>query len=347
MTNGPASTSEEALAGFVAAFCKRRRRAGSLEKRAEGGTITRSDPSFALHAPIILFRSTNGIVRQRCGARKRFVGRERLRAKLDPVAGRGRGRELRTCRLIAARRSFALEPVGGGEIAISRRATRRGSRLLSHCGSTKDQCSDRNECFHDFLLFRKCAFQRSHHTLQKIRSFLYFRIIIACTMCVTVTEILYLRIIENDQLYKENRFVEGLSIRLRIGMLPVNTSLLRFLAEKVCTMATMNSRRLVLASAIASVIALPGFSADAAAQAGSKKTRPTEVISCREFVALRDEFKPQVVSYALGYTHAKRPDIDMIDVSGVDRLVPVLVKSCRSRPSETLVQRIRAFFHRL
>lgn len=113
-------------------------------------------------------------------------------------------------------------------------------------------------------------------------------------------------------------------------------------------MASRKFRKFAVASVFAGVVALPGFAAaDAAAQAGSKKAKPTEVISCREFVALRDEFKPQVVSYALGYTHAKQPDIDLIDVSGVDRLVPVLVKSCRSRPSETLLQRIRTFFHRL
>lgn len=95
------------------------------------------------------------------------------------------------------------------------------------------------------------------------------------------------------------------------------------------------------------VVATGSSAANAAGQAGSKKAKPTEVISCREFVALRDEFKPQVVSYALGYDHAKRPDVDLIDVSGVNRLVPVLVKSCRTRPSETLMQRIRTFFHRL
>ncbi|MDQ0839330.1 HdeA/HdeB family chaperone [Sphingomonas faeni] len=118
--------------------------------------------------------------------------------------------------------------------------------------------------------------------------------------------------------------------------------------EKAFTMASKKLGKIASGFAIASIVVLSGAStADAAMQAGSKKAKPTEVITCRDFIALRDEFKPQVVSYALGYAHAKRPDVDLIDVSGVDRLVPVLVKSCRSRPSETLMQRIKAFFHRL
>jgi len=70
-------------------------------------------------------------------------------------------------------------------------------------------------------------------------------------------------------------------------------------------------------------------------------------ITCREFLSLRSRFQPQAVSYAVGYTKANKPEDAVFDVSGVDRLTPVVVKTCQTRPEETLLQRIRAVLHRL
>jgi len=80
------------------------------------------------------------------------------------------------------------------------------------------------------------------------------------------------------------------------------------------------------------------------ANAATKRdpTRPVEKITCREFVALDDVFKPQAVSLALGYDRAKHPEAEVVDVTGIDRVVPVIVTSCRARPRETLLQRVRA-----
>ncbi len=100
--------------------------------------------------------------------------------------------------------------------------------------------------------------------------------------------------------------------------------------------------------ALASALALLALAPEAGIAAGKKPpVKQVEQITCREFVAIDDEFKPQVVSYALGYDHAKRPDAAVIDVSGVEKAVPVVVSSCRARPTETLLQRVRAAFHRL
>jgi hypothetical protein len=84
-----------------------------------------------------------------------------------------------------------------------------------------------------------------------------------------------------------------------------------------------------------------------AAPKAPPSAKTTEKISCREFIALRDEFKPQVVSYALGYDRAKRPEARFVDVSGIETIVPVLISSCRARPDESLLQRVRAEIHRL
>lgn len=72
-----------------------------------------------------------------------------------------------------------------------------------------------------------------------------------------------------------------------------------------------------------------------------------ENVTCREFLALREDFKPEVVSYALGYNKAKKPEDAVLDVAGIARLVPVIRKTCKTTPELTLLQRIRADLRRL
>jgi acid stress chaperone HdeA len=71
------------------------------------------------------------------------------------------------------------------------------------------------------------------------------------------------------------------------------------------------------------------------------KGKKIEQITCREFLGLRDRFQPQAVSYLVGYTKAHRPEDAVFEVSGVDRLTPVIIKTCQTRPQETLLQRIK------
>ena len=95
----------------------------------------------------------------------------------------------------------------------------------------------------------------------------------------------------------------------------------------------------------AAIIVLPVGSASATPAKASAK--PAEKITCRDFIALDDVFKPQAVSLVLGYDRAKRPDAEVVDVSGINRVVPVLITSCRARPNETLLQRVRARLSKL
>jgi len=98
----------------------------------------------------------------------------------------------------------------------------------------------------------------------------------------------------------------------------------------------------VIVTAMAVLAVVP---ANAATKKASPK--PIEKITCRDFIALDDVFKPQAVSLALGYDRAKHPDAEVVDVTGVDKVVPVLITSCRARPSETLLQRVRSRLHKL
>lgn len=67
------------------------------------------------------------------------------------------------------------------------------------------------------------------------------------------------------------------------------------------------------------------------------KTRSGEKeVSCRGFMGLEDKFKPEAVAYAIGYNKAKRPDDAVVDVTGVNSLVPVVVSTCVTTPAAPL-----------
>lgn len=72
-----------------------------------------------------------------------------------------------------------------------------------------------------------------------------------------------------------------------------------------------------------------------------------EKVTCREFLGLERSFQPQAVSYAIGYDKAQKPEDAVLDVVGISRIVPVVQETCKTTPERTLIQRIRADFHKL
>ena len=56
-----------------------------------------------------------------------------------------------------------------------------------------------------------------------------------------------------------------------------------------------------------------------------------EEVSCEDFLSLADKFKPQAVSSAIGLNKGRDPKVKVIDVTGVEKIVPVVVSTCKSR----------------
>lgn len=70
-----------------------------------------------------------------------------------------------------------------------------------------------------------------------------------------------------------------------------------------------------------------------------KSGKQLETVTCRSFNALDESFKPQAVTYAANYgPHGRAHPTDT--VTGVERIVPVVVTDCRARPGDRLVDRV-------
>lgn len=63
-------------------------------------------------------------------------------------------------------------------------------------------------------------------------------------------------------------------------------------------------------------------------------------VSCRSFAGLEDKFKPEAVAYAIGYNRAKHPEDAVVDVEGINALIPVLVSTCVTTPAQPLHQAV-------
>ena len=77
-----------------------------------------------------------------------------------------------------------------------------------------------------------------------------------------------------------------------------------------------------------------------------KAGKGIEKITCKQFNALEESFKPQAIAYAVEYTKKGKIKDPMIDVAGTERVTPVVIRDCKTRTSEPLITRIKAAFHR-
>ena len=70
--------------------------------------------------------------------------------------------------------------------------------------------------------------------------------------------------------------------------------------------------------------------------------KPLGKMTCEDFLAVDDTFKPKVVSYAVAYAKGGKPEAAVIDVEGIDRLTPVLIEDCKASPKESFWKKLKA-----
>ena len=84
----------------------------------------------------------------------------------------------------------------------------------------------------------------------------------------------------------------------------------------------------------------------ASSQSASSK-KPLEKMTCEEFVGLEDSFKPHAVSWAVAYGADGKPESAGVNVEGIQRVIPVVIKACQKTPKESFWQKVKAEFTKL
>lgn len=71
-----------------------------------------------------------------------------------------------------------------------------------------------------------------------------------------------------------------------------------------------------------------------------KNHKKLETVTCRDFNALDESYRPQAVIYAANYGPKGKPH-PTATVDGVERIVPVVVASCRAQPGNHFASAVK------
>lgn len=119
----------------------------------------------------------------------------------------------------------------------------------------------------------------------------------------------------------------------------------------------MRTCTLILHGLMSVVLAAPAISASPKAGVTSKggvittdqfvNTRKGgEEVTCQDFLGLADQFKPQAVSYVIGVSKGHDPKVKVVDVTDVNKIVPIIASTCRSRPHGALRDTVSTVLYR-
>lgn len=71
--------------------------------------------------------------------------------------------------------------------------------------------------------------------------------------------------------------------------------------------------------------------------------KPIDKVTCEDFNALEDTFKPRVIAWAAGYQQGqKKPDVVVMDMAGVEKIAPVVIGECTRSPSASFWSKVDA-----
>ena len=98
----------------------------------------------------------------------------------------------------------------------------------------------------------------------------------------------------------------------------------------------MHVRRIVTAA----TVALIATSTLALAQTSAPK-KPLGKLTCEEFLAYEDTFKPKVVYWAVAYGKGGKAEAAMLDVEGTEKVIPVIIEKCKAAPKASFLKTLK------
>ena len=100
----------------------------------------------------------------------------------------------------------------------------------------------------------------------------------------------------------------------------------------------MNSKQNVMGAVAAVLVA---GSTLVFAQSGDVK-KPLGKMSCADFLAFEDHFKPKVVYWAVARSQSGKPESAGVNVAGIEKIVPIIMEKCKKAPKESFWEKVKA-----
>ena len=91
----------------------------------------------------------------------------------------------------------------------------------------------------------------------------------------------------------------------------------------------------------AAAVALIASSALALAQTNAPKKQLGK-LTCEEFLAYDETFKPKVVYWAVAYGKGGKAEAAVLDVEGTDKVIPVIIEKCKAAPKDSFLKTVKS-----
>ena len=101
----------------------------------------------------------------------------------------------------------------------------------------------------------------------------------------------------------------------------------------------MKLQKIALGVVAATLIA--GSTGAMAAQS-SAANKPLGKMTCEDFIALDDSFKPKMVYWAVAYGQGGKPESAGINIEGTEKIVAALGEACKKAPKESFWEKVKA-----
>ncbi|HYQ91385.1 MAG TPA: acid-activated periplasmic chaperone HdeA [Candidatus Competibacteraceae bacterium] len=99
----------------------------------------------------------------------------------------------------------------------------------------------------------------------------------------------------------------------------------------------MRAKHGALGVLLAAVIAGPTLAAD---QPVTHK--PLAKMTCEDFIGLDESFQPKAVYWAAAYAKGGKPEAAVLDVDGIESVIPVIIEECQKTPKASFWEKVKA-----
>jgi len=89
-------------------------------------------------------------------------------------------------------------------------------------------------------------------------------------------------------------------------------------------------------------VSLVAGSTGALAAQSSAANKPLGKMTCEDYVALDESFKPKMVYWAVAYGQGGKPESAGINVEGTEKIIAALGEACKKAPKESFWEKVKA-----
>ena len=101
----------------------------------------------------------------------------------------------------------------------------------------------------------------------------------------------------------------------------------------------MQLQKIAIGVVAASLVA---SSTGALAAQSSAANKPLGKMTCEDFIAMDEQFKPKMVYWAVAYGQGGKPESAGVNIEGTEKMIVALGEACKKAPKESFWEKVKA-----